>query len=351
MNKKDKKKFKRKNIRLKNIEIDNLNEFEDDEVVEDKRATHKTSKKGKKSTKSDLDLKEARVIEVLSNNKCKVKFDNEVLECVISGRLKHVTHKTRTIIAVGDIVNIDIANENRIEEILPRKNSLSRFTEDSFQKEVILAANVDQVVITGSFFEPDLNLGLIDRYLCVANIFDITAIICINKIDLAYEEIIEELDFYKQNGYKVIFTSIKTGQGISELKNQLQNCETVFSGASGVGKSSLINLLQPGLNLRVSEVSDYSGKGMHTTTSARLIEWNFGGFLVDTPGIRSLTLLSKFKNIIPDLFPGFDRYLGGCKFLDCTHTHEIKCGVKEAVEKGLYSEEHYESYLRIMESL
>ena len=351
MNKKDKKKFKRQNLRLRNLEITNLNNFEDDEVIEDKRASKKISESSEKSKKSNLNLKKARVIEVLSNNKCNVKCDNETIECIIGGRLKQINHHTRTIVAVGDIVNIDMSDKNRIEEILPRKNSLSRFTEDSFQKEVILAANIDQVVITSSFYDPEINTGLIDRYLCTAHILNITPIICINKYDLADEKSINKLDFYKENGYEVFFTSVETDTGIEELKEQLKDRETVFSGSSGVGKSSLINKLEPTLNLRVSDVSEYSGKGMHTTTSGVIIEWSFGGFLVDTPGIRSFTLHNSYKDKIPKIFPGFDKYLNKCKFLNCTHTHEINCGIKKAVENNLYPEKHYDSYLRIMESL
>lgn len=351
LNKKDKKRFKRKNLRLKNLELDDLNNFEDDEVVEDKRAVQKSLGKGEKSQKSNLDLQTARVIEVLSNNRCIVSFDSTICECIIGGRLKQVSHHTRTILAVGDLVNINLANKNRIEEILPRKNTLSRFTEDSFQREVVLASNIDQVVITAAFAEPVFNTGLIDRYVTVANIYKIKPIICINKFDLAIPEKIEVFNFYKENGYQVVFTSIKTGEGIAELKELLQNKETVFSGSSGVGKSSLINYLEPGLNLRVSEVSEYSGKGMHTTTSSRLIKWSFGGYLVDTPGIRSFTLHASHKDLIPSVFPGFSELRKKCKFMNCTHTHEIKCNVKDAVDSDEFSLEHYDSYLRIMESL
>lgn len=350
MNKKEKKKFKRKNIRLKNLNLDKLSNFEDEEVIEDKRAVQKNLEQSSKSSKSNMNLGVARVVEVLSNNRCLVQYDKDVFEAVVSGRLKQIGHHTRTIMAVGDLVNMNLEN-NLIEEIKPRHNTLSRFTEDSFQKEIILAANIDQVVITSAFANPGFRIGLIDRYLCAAAINNITPIICINKSDLAEPEQIAEFDFYRENGIQVIFTSAETGEGLEELKKLLKDKETVFSGSSGVGKSSLINCLEPGLNLRVAEVSEYSNKGMHTTTSTKILEWSFGGFLVDTPGIRTFTLHSKHKELIPRTFPGFEQLRKECKFHNCTHTHEIKCAVKQAIDDEKYSEEHYLSYLRIMDSL
>ncbi len=350
MNKKEKKKFKRKNLRLKNLNLINIHNFEDAEVIEDKRAVQKKIEQSEKTNKSNLDLKQARVVEVLSNNKCIVNYSKKNIEAIISGRLKQIGHHTRTIIAVGDIVNIN-TETNRIEEIQPRESTLSRFTEDSFQREIIIAANIDQVVITCSFAHPDYTIGLIDRYLCAAAINKITPIICVNKYDLAVPIQLEDFEYYKKIGIKVLFTSIKDGTGIEELRDILKDKDTVFSGNSGVGKSSLINYLQPGLNLRVAEVSDYNKKGTHTTTSTKIIFWNFGGSLVDTPGIKTFTLHNKHKEFIPNIFPGFDELRKGCKFNNCTHTHEIKCAVKSAVENDEYPIEHYESYLRIMASL
>jgi ribosome biogenesis GTPase len=350
MNKKEKKKFKRKNIRLKNRNLYNIQNYEDAEIIEDKRSVQKKVEQSGKSNKSNLNLKQARVVEVLSNNKCIVNYLGKNIEAIISGRLKQIGHHTRTIIAVGDKININL-DTNRIEEILPRENTLSRFTEDSFQREIIIATNIDQVVITSSFAYPDYTIGLIDRYLCAAAINNITPVICVNKFDLAVPIQLEDFDYYKKIGIKVLFTSIKDGTGIKELKEILKDKDTVFSGNSGVGKSSIINYLQPGLNLRVAEVSDYNKKGIHTTTSTKIIFWNFGGSLIDTPGIKTFTLHNKHKEFIPGIFPGFNELRKYCKFNNCTHTHEIECAVKIAVENGDYPIEHYESYLRIMASL
>ncbi|MFO7895387.1 MAG: ribosome small subunit-dependent GTPase A, partial [Candidatus Cloacimonadales bacterium] len=190
-----------------------------------------------------------------------------------------------------------------------------------------------------------------DRYLCAAHIAEIMPIICINKSELATEQQKSELEFYRQCGYQLLFTSALEEIGLEDLRSLLQNRKTVFSGKSGVGKSSLLNALQPQLNLKVAEVSEYSGKGRHTTTSARLLEWSFGGFLVDTPGIKTFTLHAKHKQRLAEVFPGFAELRKKCKFMNCTHTHEIDCAVKKAVEDLQYPSEHYESYLRLMESL
>lgn len=353
MKKKDKKKFKRTDMRFQNINIDDLEAFEDDEILEDKRASKKLLEKSETSQKSNLELKKGRVLEVKSNNTCLVKLDDEKIECILGGRLKQLDYDTRTLVAVGDYVNVDVSDDPRIEEILSRKNCLSRFSEENFQKEVILAANVDQVIITASVKEPDLNLGLIDRYICAGRSSNIETIICVNKIDLEknIEELYKRLEFYRKNDIEVIFTSIKTGEGMKKLKSIMKNKESVFSGHSGVGKSSLINFLQPSLDLKVSEVSDYTSKGMHTTTSSKLIEWDFGGYLVDTPGIKTFGLHREDKEKIYRIFPGIDVLFSSCKFADCSHDHEIGCAVKRAFEEGEFPEERYQSYLRIIESL
>jgi len=354
MNKKrDKKKFKRKNINISNIELINIDHFTEDEVSEEKRAEKKSIEKGKISSKRDLELATGRILEVRSNYVCLVKIGKEEVTCSLGGRFKQVNFETKSIVAAGDYVNVDISGDFRIEEILDRTNTLSRFSDNDFQTEIIIASNVDQVIITSSYKDPQLNLGLIDRYICAARINSIIPIICINKIDLA-----ESLDmvkqagsFYEKLGFRVIYTSTKTGDGIEDLRELLKDKDSVFSGHSGAGKSSLLNMLQPGLKLRTAEISDYHKKGVHTTTRSRLLEWDFGGYLVDTPGIKTFGLHRSDKDKLKDIFPGMSALAKGCKFLNCTHSHEIKCGVKKAVEEGTYSLARYESYLRIIDSL
>lgn len=352
MNKKrDKKRFKRKNIKISNVELTNAEHFTDDVISEEKRAEKKLIKKGKVSQKSDLKFRKGRILEVRSNYRCIVDIEGEEISCTLGGRFKQVNFETKSIVAAGDYVQISA--DDRIEEIIDRENTLSRFTNKDFQTEIIIAANIYQVIITTSYKDPQLNLGLVDRYICAAKINNILPVICINKIDLTEkkEDVISCGKFYQDLGFRVVYTSTKTGEGISELKEILKNRDSVFSGHSGAGKSSLINKLQPKLNLRTAQISDYHKKGVHTTTRSRLLEWDFGGYLVDTPGIKTFGLHRDDKDEIKQIFPGLSLFSGECKFMNCTHSHEKKCGVKSAVENDSYPLERYESYLRIYDSL
>lgn len=351
--KKDKKKFIRKNIKFTNIEINDMDEFYDEEIVEDKRATKKESHKMEATLKSGVNLKKGRIIEIKSNYRCLVNIENKQYNCYLGGRLKQLNLESRNIIAVGDYVNVDMSDHPRIEEILERKNALSRFSEDNFQYEIIIAANIDQVIITSSFKQPNLNPGLIDRYICMAEMNNIKPVICVNKLDLIdYNDIaFKTLEFYKKQGYPIIFTSIVTNEGIEKLKHILKNKDSVFSGHSGAGKSSLLNIIQPNLNLNVGQISDYNYKGTHTTTSSKLIKWDFGGYLVDTPGIKTFGFKRADKESIARNFPGFDKLYQHCSFNNCSHIHEKNCAVLNAVDIGKYPIERYESYLRIIDSL
>ncbi len=355
MNKKrDKKKFTRQNIRLRNLAADDLDAFYVEDIHEEKRASKKEVERAHKTLKSDIELARGRVLEVLSNHMAMVELDGVSQQCIIGGRLKNLNFETRSLLFAGDWVSVDRSMEEpRIEEILPRENSLSRFSEDGFQKEIVVAANIDQVVVTCSWAQPELRLGLLDRYLCSAEISEIEPVICVNKIDLAEseDEAREAFAYYEQSGYPVFYTSVKEGIGIEALRKRMIGKQTVFSGHSGVGKTSLINSLHPTYSAEVSHISESTGKGRHTTTRTCLIPFEFGGYLVDTPGIKTFGLHRSDQEELPRVFPGFTRYAAGCRFNDCTHTHETQCGVLDALERGEIPRERYESYLRIMESL
>jgi ribosome biogenesis GTPase len=208
--------------------------------------------------------------------------------------------------------------------------------------------NVDQLVIVTSAAEPRLKPNLIDRLLVTAERAGVRPIICINKIDLIEPaHLMPLVGVYAQLGYDVLLVSAVAGIGIDRVRDQLAGAQSVVSGQSGVGKSSLLNAVEPGLDLRVQQVSDESQKGRHTTTTAELIPLSFGGYVVDTPGIRQFQLW----DVIPEEVAGFFRdlrpYVSRCRFPDCTHTHEDHCAVKDAVADGWIDTRRYESYVQI----
>jgi ribosome biogenesis GTPase len=233
--------------------------------------------------------------------------------------------------------------EGLIERVEPRHGVLTRA---SRRREHVLVANVDQLVIVISLVEPDLKVHLIDRYVASALKGDLKPILCLNKIDLADPVELQPLvGAYAQIGVPTVLTSARTGVGIPRLRELLRDRATVFSGQSGVGKSSLLNAVQPGLGLRVKEVSEVTSKGRHTTTTAELIRLESGGWVVDTPGVRQLQLWDTRPEEVEGYFREFRPYVALCGFPDCTHTHEANCAVKDALARRLLSERRYHSYL------
>jgi ribosome biogenesis GTPase len=273
--------------------------------------------------------------------------DGKRYDCAVRRLLKTVSHDDRTVTIAGDRVLFrrDGDNQGVIERVEPRHGTLSRQIRG--QKQV-LVANVDQVLIVGSADDPPLKPALIDRYLISAQLGGIRPIVCINKADLADPVELQPLvGIYSQLGYEVLLTSTQTGLGIARLKHLLRNRESALTGQSGVGKSSLLNAVDPPLNLRTLEVSSESGKGRHTTTNANLLELSFGGWVVDTPGIRQLELWDVIAEEVEGYFGEFRPFVMRCKYPDCSHTHESGCHVKRAVALGMISEQRYDSYYRI----
>jgi ribosome biogenesis GTPase len=214
------------------------------------------------------------------------------------------------------------------------------------------ASNLDQVLIVNSTVTPELNLRLLDRILVACERSDFTAIIIINKVDLLPDRSVlaEVHRIYEPLGYQVIETSVETNEGVDDLRGQLGGKTSVLAGMSGVGKSSLLNAIQPGLQLKARSVSEATGKGRHTTTRSELLPLDGGGYVVDTPGIREFGIEDLKPYEVGLYFPEFRECRTACHFRTCTHTHEKICAVRDAVETGKIHPHRFESYLRIIES-
>jgi ribosome biogenesis GTPase len=271
--------------------------------------------------------------------------DGREHRCTVRRLLRTLATDERSIVTTGDRVWIrpTADDEGLIESVEPRHGLLTRASRG---RQHVLVANVDQVVIVVSLVEPELKPHLIDRYLASAAQGGIAPIVCLNKADLVerapYQPII---GLYSQLGIPTLLTSARTGLGIDRLRAFLRGRQTVFSGQSGVGKSSLLNAIQPGLALRVREVSEVNQKGRHTTTTAQMIPLESGGWVVDTPGLRQFALWDIIPEEVEGFFPEIRPFVPLCGYPDCTHTHEDRCAVKDAVARRLISESRYVSYL------
>ena len=269
--------------------------------------------------------------------------------------------------AVGDRVLLGLVNDAEDEgdgvgsqkycvvRVLPRKSELKRpGPRDSFYKQQTLAANIDQVVIVASVTQPEFNYGFMDRFLLAANLNDLPFVLVLTKMDLlpnGEADLSTDIRDFMKIVDKVIPVSVKSGDGLDVLRNELLGKSSVFSGMSGVGKSTLINELVPHAELRTGDVRERDGKGRHTTTSSSLFDFPGGGYVIDTPGIRSIGLMDLEPETLAKIFPGFfddDHFT--CKFSNCKHLKEPGCAVRAAVEAGKISEARYASYVRILNS-
>ncbi|MDG2410107.1 MAG: ribosome small subunit-dependent GTPase A [Pirellulales bacterium] len=284
-----------------------------------------------------------RVLEVRGLVSVVQTNDGQRYDCALRRLLKTLETDQRHVVAVGDEVQFrPDGEEGLIERIEPRSGVLSRSSRD---RQHVLVANVEQMVIVASAAEPDLKPHLIDRFLVAAEQAQIDPVICINKVDLVEPGAFQPLvGVYAQMGYEVLQVSAVSGLNLPILRDTLQDCASVVVGQSGVGKSSLLNVVEPGLGLRVGSVSRETQKGRHTTTTARLIGLSTGGFIVDTPGIRQFALWDVAREEVAGLFRDIRPFVGYCRFPDCTHTHEADCAVKASVADGRLDARRYESY-------
>jgi len=287
----------------------------------------------------------------------KVDVDGESIDCRLRGKLRLNEEVVTNPVATGDLVLISLQSDGtgQIEQVEPRTNYLPRQATHGRRGEQILVANVDRAWVVVSILKPAFKYGFIDRFLVTCEAYDVPAGIILNKMDLAGENEYTRADhlqiLYRSLGYPVIRTSTFDAGSLSILQQELNDKISVFIGPSGVGKSSLLNAIDPDLALRTGSVSDYSEKGQHTTTVARLVSLATGGQIVDTPGIRELGLVDITAGELSLYFPEMASIAEECKFYNCTHSHEPGCKVMDRFESGQIDPERYNSYLQILESL
>ncbi|MFP8488167.1 ribosome small subunit-dependent GTPase A [Gracilimonas sp. Q87] len=286
-----------------------------------------------------------------------VDTGEEIVESRLPGRFRLEEKEVTNPIAVGDYVEIFI-NDDRtgtIETIETRENYITRQATHGKRGEQILVSNLDQACVVQSIKKPRIKEGFIDRVLVTCEAYEVKPVIIINKIDLAKQggrDFADELEgLYTSLGYTILQTSIEDHDSLEALKELLKDKTSAFIGPSGVGKTSLINAIDPNYALKTGKISDFSNKGKHTTTFARLIPLSFGGYIADTPGIREFGLVNIEPYELSLFFPEMLEPREHCKFHNCTHNHEPKCGVAEAFENGDIAASRYQSYLNMLESL
>lgn len=262
-------------------------------------------------------------------------------------------------LAVGDEVEMEMENElentSTITEIYQRRNYITRQSPAHKKHHHIIAANIDQSLLFATLKDPKTSQGFMDRFLVTCEAYHVPAIIVFNKADLFRKKEWEKYELlhgmYTSIGYKIVHMSVNTGEGVDEVKQLLRDTITLMSGHSGVGKSSFINAIFPGLQLKTQDVSGWSGKGLHTTTFAEMFDLPFGGRLIDTPGMREFGIVDITRQEISHYYPEMRALINECQFNNCLHTNEPGCAIKKALAEGHIHEERYISYYNILESI
>lgn len=276
----------------------------------------------------------------------------------IKGKFKIGDITSTNPVAVGDLVTLENEHDREntmITEIHERKNYITRVSPHNKNQHHIIASNLDQSMLFVTFKEPRTSLGFIDRFLVVSEAYAVPAVLVYNKVDLLdtneHEALEEIISIYRNIGYTVLPISVQEQSGLDQLIQLLEEKVTLLSGHSGVGKSTFINTLFPELELKTGEVSEWSGKGMHTTTFAEMFDMPHGGKIIDTPGIRELGLVDMDKYELAHYFPEMRALMHECQFNNCIHIHEPGCAIKNAVASNSIHIERYHNYLNILDSL
>ena len=279
----------------------------------------------------------------------------DLFPAVIKGKLRLKGFNSTNPIAVGDVVEYEKGEGDlaTIKNILPRKNHIIRKSTNLSRQSHVIASNLDMVFLIVTVDMPQVKLQFVDRFLVTCEAYNVPVTIILNKMDIYTPEALQMVqaieEIYAGAGYRIIESSAATGLGMEEIRECCKGKIVLFSGQSGVGKSSLISALDPNLNLRVGEISAYHQQGKHTTTFYEMHPISSGGFVIDTPGIRGFGLVDVSQLELSGYFPEMLRVEDNCRFAPCTHTHEPGCAVKEAVENGKISVERYESYLGMLD--
>lgn len=280
--------------------------------------------------------------------------EGDIIDCRLRGNFRIKGIKSTNPIAVGDFVEFELQSTDGtglITSVEERRNCIIRRSTKLSKQTHIIAANLDQACVVATLGFPRTSTGFIDRFLVTAEAYHVPCVLVFNKTDLYDEELQEYQDslfeVYQKAGYTCIGVSATKGTNLEQLKTLLEGKTTLFAGHSGVGKSALLNALQPGLGLKVGDVSLFNMKGKHTTTFAELFPFG-DGFIIDTPGIKEFGMVDFSKEEVSHFFPEMRAVLHDCRFANCTHEHEPGCAVKQAVEQGVIADFRYENYLNII---